>query len=380
MEIEMKMSSPKPLNPRSLDIKYTGTEPQWAQQPAPEQRRTAMMKSFNWYGYYYGKKEAKNMILDWLKINNAQMLKDFARVPDSRVPLQAAWLCRMNLIGWQLSEQELLTISQSLEQCKHTLPAQLTAKPDESIRVTPNIQDRLREKAEEAAGELEGLYDDLLRADTKTAAAFKPINVFKVFNVSPQHIGVIRDAWQTRLDELQIVNQGREADLVEGYRCYNRTQLKNMMRIAQQVVDECNSYVQIKKVERKPRKKKNVSPEKQALRFKFMNEFLELGLKSEPPAKLVNAQEAWLYDTKKRKLIHVTADEHVGTFTVKGTSVVGFSAGSTVQKTLRKPAETLKSLMSAGKPAARKIFKDLKVTETKFNGRSNDNIVILKAW
>lgn len=376
----MKMSAPKPLNPRSLDIKYTGTEPQWTQQPLPEHRRTAMMKAFNWYGYYYGKKEAKNMILDWLKTNNAGLLKDFARVADSRVPLQTAWLCRMNLIGWQLTDEEQILINQSLEQCRHILPTQLETKPDEKIRVMPNIQDRLREKAQEAAGELEGLYDDLLKSDAKPTSAFKPINVFKVFNVSPQHIGVIRDAWQTRLEELQTVTQGREADLVEGYRCYSRTQLKNLLRAAQQVIDECDSYVQIKKIERKPRKKKNVSPEKLALRFRFMGEFAELGLKSEPPSKLVNAQEAWLYDTKKRKLIHVTADEHVGTFTVKGTSLVGFSAGSTVQKTLRKPAETLKSMMSAGKPAARKIFKDIRATETKFNGRSNDNVVILKAW
>jgi hypothetical protein len=36
--------------------------------------------------------------------------------------------------------------------------------------------------------------------------------------------------------------------------------------------------------------------------------------------------------------------------------------------------------MAAGKPAARKMFKEIKATEVKFNGRGNDNLVILRAW
>jgi len=103
-------------------------------------------------------------------------------------------------------------------------------------------------------------------------------------------------------------------------------------------------------------------------------------LKSEAVSKLVGASEAWLYDIIRRKLIHVMADPHVGTFTVKGSSLVAFDSVTTVQKTLRKPAEQLKAIMSAGKPAARKIFNEINATEIKFSGRGNENLVILKAW
>jgi hypothetical protein len=95
---------------------------------------------------------------------------------------------------------------------------------------------------------------------------------------------------------------------------------------------------------------------------------------------LVNASEAWLYDTKKRKLIHVVADSHLGTFSVKGSAIVGFDVTQTQQKTLRKPAEQLKDLLAGGKPAARKTFKDIRATETKFNGRGNENLIILRTW
>ena len=77
------------------------------------------------------------------------------------------------------------------------------------------------------------------------------------------------------------------------------------------------------KAKLKPRAKKAPSPEKLTRSFKFLKEFADLKLKSEPVVKLVGATEAWLYDTAKRKLVHVVADSHIGTFSVKGSAVVG---------------------------------------------------------
>jgi hypothetical protein len=155
--------------------------------------------------------------------------------------------------------------------------------------------------------------------------------------------------------------------------------MRNVVKFAELVIADCGSYVQIKKVERKPRKVKTVPPEKRAAKFKLQAEFAELNLKSLPAAQLVDKSEAWLYDTKKRKLIHLVADEHVGNFTVKNNAIIGFSATDSVQKTLRKPAEQLKAVTAVGAPAARKFFKDIKATETKFNGRGTENLILLKS-
>jgi hypothetical protein len=173
---------------------------------------------------------------------------------------------------------------------------------------------------------------------------------------------------------------GEDADLVEGYSHLSKLQLKQCVKFCETVINDCNSYVQLKKVERKPRAKKAISPERTARGFKHLKEFAELKLKSEPVTKLVAATEAWLFDSSKRKLIHVMADSHIGTFTIKGSAVIGFDSLTTVQKTLRKPAEQLKELLSSSKPGARKIFKDIKSTEVKWNGRGNDNLMILWAW
>jgi len=95
---------------------------------------------------------------------------------------------------------------------------------------------------------------------------------------------------------------------------------------------------------------------------------------------LVDRAEAWLYDTKKRKLIHLVADSHTQAFTVKNNSIIGFSTVETQQKTVRKPADVVKAVQAAGKPAARKIYKDLTTTETPWNARGTENLIILKSW
>jgi len=197
-------------------------------------------------------------------------------------------------------------------------------------------------------------------------------------NISPNMVGMISEVWKNKLDELQEVNEGKDAQLVEGYSNFTKIQLRNMIKFAEQVIADCASYVQIKKTERAPRKKKPVSAEKLTARFKYLKQFDELKLVSEPVTKLVGASEAWLYDTKKRKLVYVVADSHAGTFTVKGSALVGFDPTNSVQKTLRKPAEQIRALLQGGVAQHRKYFKDIKATEVKYNGRGNENLVLLK--
>ena len=256
----------------------------------------------------------------------------------------------------------------------------VAATSEETAQQKLTIQDHLREKASECAAELEGMYDDFIEADAKMSANFKPIALIRGMNIATQMIPHITAVWKLRLTELEEVVEGNDPQLVEGYSHLTKTQLKNCAKFCETVLADCQSYISIKKVERKPRAKKAVSPEKVALKFKYLKEFAELGLKSLPATSLVGASEAFMYDTAKRKLIYVVADTHAGTFTIKGSSLLAFDALATIQKTLRKPKEQIKAIMSVGKPAARKAFKEIKSTEIKYTGRSNDNLIILKAW
>jgi len=374
------LKAPKALNPGRTDIKYTGGEPEWKIQPEPENRKSALIGAFTWYGYHYGKKEVKDFVIDWLVRNDRQQeAKQFAKVPDSTLSNQVGWLCRMSTMGLMLDEHEAVTVNNMISShinAIRSVKEVVTDSEEKNNRVT--IQDRLREKMAEAAGEIEGMYDDLIVNGAKMTADFKPMAVIRGMNVAPQMVNEIADSWKKRLDELEETVRGRDAQLVEGYGNFGKMQLRNLIKFCETVIADCGSYVQIKKVERKPRKKKPVSKEKLTQRFKYQKEFAELKLVSEPVTKLVDASEAWLYDTKKRKLIHVIADTHIGSFTVKGTSLIGLDESNSKQKTLRKPAEQLKALMAGGLPQMRKFFKDIKSTEIRFNGRGSENLVLLR--
>lgn len=375
------LKSVKPLHPRSADVKYTGLEPEWRVQPEPEARAGALISAFTWYNYHYDKKTAKELVIDWLSRNDrSKDAKDFARVPESVLQNQIGWLCRMSTMGLMLSDHELLTVDDAISRHLRTVRAirEITDKKEEALAAKPTIQDRLREKMTEAAGEIDGMYDDMILAGARMSADFKPITILRGMNVAPQLVGEIAQQWKSRLEELEEVMLGKDPQLVEGYAQFGKLQIKNLAKFAEQVIADCGSYVQIKKVERKPRKKKPVSPERLTQKFKYLSEFAELKLQSVPVINLVDSQEAWMYDTKKRKLIYVVADPHAGSFTVKNNSLIGIDSTNSIQKTLRRPAEQIKALLQGGVAQHRKYFKDIKATEVKFNGRGNENLILLK--
>jgi len=379
-----KTNEIKRLNPKSADAVYIGSEPEWRTQPADENRAGTLARAFHWYNYHYGKRDAKDMLCHYLEHNQRPRdARTMRSLPDSRIRLTPAWVCRMTLLGLVLKEHEQANINEQLDEMLQSKQDAGYEQPEvdaDTAVVKPTIQDHLREKVSECCGELEGMFDDFVTAGAKMTADFKPMSLMRSMNISPNMIGTVLKVWELRLAEFNEILTGNDPQLVEGYSHLTRIQLRNCVKFCETVINDGNSYVQLKKVERKPRAKKAVSPEKLTRNFKFLREFADLKLKSEPVTKLVGAAEAWLYDTAKRKLIHVVADSHAGTITVKGSAIVGFDALTTVQKTLRKPAEQLKSVAGAGKPAARKAFAAINATETKWNGRGNDNLIILRAW
>ena len=375
------MKPVKLLNPRSSDTNVMGGEPAWRAQPG-DNRISQLSKAFSWYNYFYGKKDARDMIVNYLESQDRKSdVRTLKSIPDSAIRLTTGWLCRMKMVGLQLDDHEEIKLDILLKEIlasKQTVEAEF--EPVVDVPARPNIQDRLREKVGECAAELDAMFDEFLMAGAKMSADYKPIMVIRGMNVVPQMISEISNRWRRKLAEFEEAVEGRDPLLVEAYSYMTKIQLRNCVKFCETVINDCGAYVQIKKVERKPRKVRAVPPEKKAAKFKICAEFAELKLKSLPAAQLVDKSEAWLYDSKKRKLIHLVADEYTKAFTIKNNAIIGFSTVETLQKTLRKPVEQLKAITTAGKPAARKAFKDIKATETAWNGRGTENLVILRVW
>ena len=156
---------------------------------------------------------------------------------------------------------------------------------------------------------------------------------------------------------------------------------EDLTQYIESVISDLHGYVALKQSAKKPRVRKAVPVEKIVAKLKYCKAFKADGLDlvSVPPAKLHNSSEAWVYDTKKRKIHHYVADEYSKTLIVKGNTILGFDKTESGVKTLRKPVEQLKEL-TGSKPKARKYFKDIKAVQSSPTGRFNENMVILKAF
>jgi hypothetical protein len=268
----------KPLNPRSPDTKYTGLEPTWRVQPTDD-RTSQMSSAFSWYNYFYGKKDAREMLVAYLEHNGRKAdVRALKGVPDHAIRLTTAWLCRMSMVGLELTDTETVRLEGYIQEILKSREPEVVQQEVVAV-AKPNIQDRLREKVSECAGELDGMFDEFVTAGAKMSADYKPIMVIRGLNVAPQMISDIANIWKAKLSEFETVIEGKDAQLVEGYSHLSKIQMRNLVKFCEAVINDCGAYVQIKKVERKPRKVKAVPPEKRAAKFKVQMEFAELKLK-----------------------------------------------------------------------------------------------------
>jgi hypothetical protein len=258
------------------------------------------------------------------------------------------------------------------------------AKLEKPVR--QNIQELMRERASEAFGELEGLADEHVIAGypkefpTKDAV----LGFLNAQKVLPQHLSSYIKHWENLKAEYEEAKAGKCPQLNECYSNHTRTQLNNKIRFADQIIENLTAYIAIKQVARVPRVRKAVPVEKIVAKLKhlkvFKDDTLKLDLVGLPPTKLHHASEAFVYDSVKRKLIWLVADDYSKCLFVKGNTVLGFDTKRSMSKTIRKPGEFLTAFNKASRPAIRKMIGDIKSVVAVPNGRFNDNMIILKAW
>lgn len=381
-------SQVKALNPKNSDTQYLGNEPLFVTQPDSNQRVSGLSHAFTWYNSFYGKKDAKELMCQYLDFSGRVTdAKTIRKVADNEFVNTFCWLARMTLRGLELNENETIRLEKEVQRLvaafhEPAIKESTTSivKVEAEISTRPNIQTILRDKAKDAAGELEAVFDEFVtEGKTKT----KTMDLVSRCNVMPQHIGLITEIWKKKQAEFSDLQESNDTQLIEGYRHLSKIQIRNIVKFIDQVLTDLNAYVSVKKASKTPRQRKAVPVEKLVSKLKYCKTFKDVAAKldliSVHPVKLQGSSEAWIYDHAKRKVIHFVADEYSKTFTVKGNTLLGFDTTASESKTLRKPAEQLKEIMGS-KPAARKFFKEVKAVATTPNGRFNDAMIILRCF
>jgi hypothetical protein len=179
------------------------------------------------------------------------------------------------------------------------------------------------------------------------------------------------------------IKDEREKDMAqqlrEGYSHLSKKDAQVYLNALETLVGACMLVIDTSKATRKPRVKKAPSKDKivAKLKFKAMDEKYQLA--SVNPLDLIGAAEIWVFNIKTRKLGKYVAAEDASVMTVKGSALIGYDEEKSVQKTLRKPEETLKEFKAAGKIKLRRFLDEIKTTDTKLSGRINEDTILLKA-
>ena len=182
--------------------------------------------------------------------------------------------------------------------------------------------------------------------------------------------------------QIKKIKDEREADLVaqirEGYAHVKKANAKKWLEALEGLMSALDMIIDSAKATRKTRVKKAPSKEKMVAKLKYKDKDDRYQIVSVNPVEIVDATEVWVFNTKTRKLGKYVAAEHA-TIKVKGTTLQFYDEGLSVQKTVRKPEETLKEFKKSGKVALRKFLDNINSVEIKLNGRINSDTVILKA-
>lgn len=344
-----------------------------------------------YYRSEYGGKELKPQVIKWLtqKGVDKSIITSFKRTKDWRSHLTMGTIASCLLKGMpeqradfnngkNTAEWLLAEVQKVIELGDYNVE-EATEDVAKTTTVQPSIQERLREVAMSMTEDIESAIESW-QTDPEAfePKAFKVLNLLKGKDAKAAHARVIRDFYAKNLAELEELASGQaDEQLREAYSHCSKKQIRKLIDFYTEINSACNMLMQESKVNRKPRAKKVVPADKLVAKLKYKKSDEPLKLVSINPADIIGAKELWIYNTKTRKLgKYVAADfSELG---VKGASITGFSEMLSVQKTLRKPADQLKEFKSAGKVALRKFLEDIKATDTKMNGRINEETILLK--
>ena len=369
---------PKQIHARAGDGKFVGDEPVWDKEPLPSNRKSALLKSFNWYNYNCDNKQAVEFIVQYLDtLPKRKSLASAVKNNPDRMPSTIGWMCRMIRMGWKPNLHEMRHVVRAIRAVPKEKPAVKVEKKEE-VAYKPNIQDRLREIMHEAAGEIEGRIDDFVLSGCKDDN-IRAFAYLKEINLPQVQAAKMPQLFARVMQELEEAIEGKDPQLKEGYSNFTKTQLKALLKAYQLILKDIESYVATKKVQRKPRKAKAKSAEKIVSKVKYKTEDNDLKITSANPTTVLGASEVWVFNTKTRKIGRYVS-EFPGGLGIKGASITGYSEVESVQKTLRKPAEQIKAFMSVTKAQTKKFMAGIKSVDIKLNGRLNTDILILKVF
>ena len=391
IKIDGMKKKAKVSNINFSDEKYTGNEPTWDYNRAltfsDEEFDHHLRKSLAYYNYYYGSKDLKKYVVAWLRQHEGDAglhkldkttIDRYARSADALTPFTVCALVKAHDRGMPLRDKHVEYILSAVQRVL------LLKADDEEVEVkketkpavqVPTIQDRLNEVAKKHILYFEMLEDALFTGETVDPKAYEYLTKN---NVPQVMISKISAVFEPRYAELKEARKGEDEQLKEGYAQYKAADYKRCEAFYEKLFQDLAAYNTTKKATKKAAVRKPPQKEKIVKNLKYLKQDAGMKLVSINPVDIVGAEVLWVYNVKNHKIGKYVAEAMGGALGIKGTTITGYDASKSIQKTLRKPEAQLKQFLASSKVDLRKFMDNIKTTDIKLNGRINAETILLK--
>ena len=338
---------------KSLDEKAYGTEPV---------QITSLGDALNWYNYMSGDDISREWFFTYVKKNYTKgEVAVLRKLPKYKISKTLGSVARIIMNGNELQQKNLDYFKNSINDLIKVASA-ICEKNDDEPKVTISIQDRVQSKIYQLITDCEEAIDTNPKLDIYEWLVAK--------EATGQAASAIRDFYAKCVGDHEHDEFDTRAEKKA------RDELKKYWEDFIVLVDRYINNKKAVKV-RKPRQKKVKSAVDIVKNLKYQKEDKALKVVSVHPAEIVGCKQLWVYNTKYKKLTQYDAVGPAG-IQVKGTTLIGWDTESSTSKTLRKPEQSLTALLSAGKVVLRSFMSNIKTSESKPNGRINEQTILLR--
>jgi len=362
---------------KTLERAY-GSEPVWSAESfaSKDEEDSALQRAISWYWGKGTKRDKKRWVLDYCKHSkmDAETIKCIAQ-NSIKSYSGIGYLCRMLTRGAPLPDETTQKITREIEDLKRTGAAVLAKRQGTAL---PSIQERTEQKYREYLGDIDAFVDSVVDAcSKKQEMKFDPAGWATTHGVKALHCGKIAAYIEnTYLQEMATAYAGKDEQLVEGYSFLTKPRFKKLIQMLSETANAFRIFADEKRSERKPRKKKQKSPDQIIKKVKYLAESKEYSIKSVSPEKIIGSEMVVVFNEKYRTLTVLFAKDPRG-LSVKGTTIINYDEAKSVSKKLRKPKDVLSKL--TGVRAVQTVMNTIKTKPAKMSGRINENCILIGA-
>ena len=377
---------------------YVTKEPDWKQFRGitdPEQQEKAFRSVDYFVHSEISTKDAVAKYRKWVKEASGwdkEEIKIILKNPDWRFSSSAKYAWCWDKLGYMPERfAEFYTSRKEglLQTGKEVVEEQQEKKKEAKPKIS--IQERMLEQVTDLCGDWDDLLDQFVEKEKFELKKFDPEKDMKVYGgglIKPAHAKIVKEQYEGIYAEALENLAGTCEQLKEAYSFMDKKMKKDYVAFFEKINAACDAIILTGKANRKQRKPRARSKDAIIKKLKFQLNDGALGIASISPTDVVYANELWVYNTKTRKVgvYHAKDKDPRGLqrqgagLMVKGTTIQDFNEETSLQKTLRKPAEQINNWTGKAKTKFAKAFDEVKTTPTKLTGRINDSTILLQVF